>query len=268
MSISVPKKLADFTPAEYAAAAVLANEAGEQMLQRLEWVSMLPKVILDAGCGTGYFNRLLQQRYPEAHIVAMDMAYPRLEFVRQQDHNASLVCADAMVVPLKNQSVDLVFANLVLPWCENVELLLQEWRRILRPEGLLVFTGFGPDTLKIWREIVKDSLVPVFADMHNLGDALTQARFADPVMDTEYFTLEYSKVSDLFNELHASDVLTQFDYANHSTDYSESATAEGFFHATYEVVFGHAWRPAATADHIADEFGIVKIPLAHLRGRR
>lgn len=266
MSISLETKI-NMTPEEYADAAVLAREAGREMLARLDWVTLNPEVILDAGCGTGYFSGLLQQRYPDAKVIAMDIAYPMLEYVSRQEINVTLICADAEVLPLKNQSVDLVFANMTLPWCDNVENLWREWRRILRPNGLLVFTGLGPDTLRVWRETFKEDIQPRLSDMHNLGDALTRAKFAGPVLDTEYFTLVYQQAEDFFRELKASGMLA-VDADKLAEDFQDKRTPEGFLPATYEVVYAHAFKPEATAEPQADEFGTVRIPLAHLRGRR
>jgi malonyl-CoA O-methyltransferase len=263
MSITEVKQSVKVSPAEYAAAAALAQVVGEEMLQRLEWVLLQPKVILDAGCGTGYFAELLQQRYVDAKVLAVDIAYPRLEYASRQASRANLICADTLVLPLKDYSVDLIFANLMLPWTTSVEKLLQEWRRVLRPDGLLIFTSLGPDTLQIWQGLLKENILPHFADLHDLGDALTRGRFADPVIDADYFTLTYKQARDLFRELYASDMLVD-DVANGIME----CPPEGFFSATFEVVFGHAWRPALQEGHIADDEGIVKIPLAHLRGRR
>jgi malonyl-CoA O-methyltransferase len=94
-----------------------------------------------------------------------------------------------------------------LPWVSDVESMLREWRRVLRPDGLLVFTSLGPDTLQAWRIYLGDYTIPNFIDMHEIGDMLTRARFSDPVMDVEYYTLTYSEPSTLLSELQASGML-------------------------------------------------------------
>jgi malonyl-CoA O-methyltransferase len=175
--------------------------------------------------------------------------------------------ADGAALPFPDQSVDLVFANLILPWVSDVESMLREWRRVLRPDGLLVFTSLGPDTLQAWRIYLGDYTIPNFSDMHEIGDMLTRARFSDPVMDVEYYTLTYSEPSTLLSELQASGMLV----AHSRLDLIENAevprTEKGRLALTYEVVYGHAWGPEANVDHVADEFGTVRIPLAHLRRR-
>jgi len=263
------KKLMNVSPADYATAAALARAVGEQMLARLEWVALQPSVIVDVGCGVGHFGALLQQRYPTAKIMATDIAYPMLQYAKQQAHQSSWICADASVLPFRDHSVDLVFANLVLPWCADLEKSLREWRRILRPEGLLMFTSLGPDTLRAWRDDLANITIPDFIDMHNIGDVLTRARFADPVMDVEYFTLTYRKLTDLFHELHASGMLNIADdhYEQLVAMGQARCTTEGIWSVNYEVVYGHAWGPSETVEQVADEFGTVRIPLSHLRRR-
>jgi malonyl-CoA O-methyltransferase len=148
MSVAI-NKIA-ITPAAYAQAAVLAQAINAEMLARLEWVTLQPNIILDVGCGTGQGTQLLQQRYPEAQIIALDNAYPMLQFTKQQASSTVSVCADAAQLPLVSHSVDLIFANLLLPWCADIASVLSEWRRVLRPEGLLMFSSLGPDTLAAW----------------------------------------------------------------------------------------------------------------------
>jgi malonyl-CoA O-methyltransferase len=267
MSMSSIKNKVNVAPATYAAAAALANVVGEEMLARLEWVTLQPAVVLELGCGDGHCTRLLHERYPEAKIISLEADYPMLEYAAQQVKNpVEFMCADPAKLPFPDQTVDLVFANLVLPWATHIETLLREWRRVLRPEGLLVFTSLGPDTLGDWRPFLGDFTLPNFIDMHEIGDVLTRTRFSDPVMDVEYYTLTYREFGALLFELHASGML-----ASSPLDLIESAqmqrTEAGRLAVTYEVVYGHAWGPEAHVDHVADEFGTVRIPLAHLRRR-
>jgi malonyl-CoA O-methyltransferase len=265
MSVVDPKKFANISPAAYAAAAVLANAVGEEMLRRLEWVTLKPQVVLDVGCGTGHCAALLRACYPQANVLAQDVAYPMLEFASQQVLDASLICADAMVLPFKDNSVDLLFANLVLPWCDDVKKTLHEWRRVLRPEGLLMFSSLGPDTLQQWQEIFAGEIIPDLVDVHDVGDALTRGKFSDPVLDVDYFTFGYRDVDVLLRELQATGMLAAFE--KNFVDAAVEKTGNGLYPVTYEIVYGHAWCPDAAVEHVADEFGTVNFPLAHLRRR-
>ena len=260
MSHSDEIKITVPSPADYAACAVLANTVGDEMLQRLEWVKIEPRVVLDVGCGTGNFTQKLQRRYPVAQVMGIDLAYPMLKFAREQAPKNLFSCADAGELPVRDSSVDLIFANLILPWCGDVKKLLCEWRRVLRPDGLLVFTALGPDTLKDFRSVLNEKIIPACEDMHELGDALALGKFAEPVMDVDYFTLSYRSLRKFLDEMEVSGMLMPVDEA--------VFVGVSRFDAVFEVVYGHAWRPSAGADHVADEEGVVRIPLAHLRGRR
>jgi malonyl-CoA O-methyltransferase len=249
-----------FSVIDYAKCAVFANSVGEEVLERLSWVKMQPRVILDVGCSTGNFTQKLQALYPQAQVVGTDAAYSMVGYARAQAE-LDFVCADATLLPLKNQSVDLIFANMVLPWCGDVKTVLQEWRRVLRSQGLLVFTALGPDTLGMWRDKFGGNIIPACVDMHDLGDALTQGKFAEPIMDVDYFTLHYRSAAHFCRELEVTGMLLPVppDAFGESRD---------VYPAVFEVVHGHAWRPDASADQTADAEGVVRVPLAHLRGRR
>jgi malonyl-CoA O-methyltransferase len=238
---------------------VFAQEAGQQMLERLKWVNWEPGVILEAGCGK--FAGQLQALYPAADVIALGVDYPMLEYRQRQDFvNCTQTFADA--------SVDLVFANLVLPWSCDGKKLIAEWRRILRPEGLLVFTSLGPDTLGLLQNICPEQFLPHLLDMHDLGDELVREKFIDPILDLEYVTLNYRNTSQFLRECQALGILARGDYSECSEHASLKASFETVIPAVFEVIHGHAWRAGELAEQTADEFGIVRIPLAHLRRRR
>lgn len=236
----------------YAEYAVLPHRVGQELLDRLELVAMQPKVIVDVGCGTGELTALLQKRYPMAVIHALDTVTAFLEYAKKT-HGQTIHWekASAEQLPFAANSVDLVYANLVLPWCQDIKRVFHEWQRVLRPEGLLVFTTLGPDTLsELSAEI---SPIPHFFDMHDVGDALIQAEFSDPIMDVETFTLSYRDPKTLLQELHILGMIES----------SNAAIPE--LSVTFEVVFGHAWK--SSPSFTADETGVVKIPLEELRKR-
>jgi len=247
----------DRAAAGYDESAVLQAEVRQQLLARLDYVTLAPDVVLDVGCGTGHASRALAARYPSARTVALDLAEGMLRQARRHG-SGLLVCGDAMRLPLADASVDLVFSSLTLQWCTDLDGVFAEFRRVLRPHGLLNFTTFGPDTLfelrGAWGQA--DGLVHVseFADMHDVGDGLVRAGLAEPVLDVERFTLTYLDVFGLMRDLKAIGAhnaaaqrprgLTGRGRLLAMQAAYERHRREGVLPATYEVVFGQAWGPA------------------------
>lgn len=244
----------------YDAAAVLHAEVRENLLQRLQLVTLVPDVVLDSGAGTGHASRALKRRYPKALVVALDLSDEMLRLAARQQswlRPFRRVCADAQHLPLREASVDLIVSNLMLQWCDP-DAVFTEFRRVLKPGGLLSFSAFGPDTLRelrsAWRSVDAHSHVHQFIDMHDLGDALVRNGFAAPVLDVERFTLQYLEVRKVAADLKATGAhnlsagrhrgLTgPRKFAAMQAEY-EQFRREGRLPATYEVVFAHAWAPA------------------------
>ncbi|VAW49181.1 Malonyl-[acyl-carrier protein] O-methyltransferase [hydrothermal vent metagenome] len=263
----------------YDDAAVLQKTVAECMDERLDLTTITPQTILDIGAGTGLLTEKLIARYADAHIVAIDLSFsmlqqaqPRLKTARfpqlgqivnkaigttlAQKTAATAINADAYQLPFANQSVDLITSNLMLQWCDELDRVFQEFRRVLRPEGLLMFTTFGPDTLKELRQAwqvadPKQEHVNQFIDMHDVGDALIRAGFGQPVMDMELFTLTYDQpigvLKDLkaigathANQNRAQGLMGKNRFQTMLKAY-ETHRKETKIPATYEVVHGHAW---------------------------
>ncbi|MGE5154289.1 MAG: malonyl-ACP O-methyltransferase BioC [Bdellovibrio bacteriovorus] len=265
--------------AGYDLAAVLQREIADRLLERLDYVHLEPSRVLDLGCGTGYAIEPLLRRYRRAQVIALDFALPMLHRARRRGgwwRRPLCLCADAEGLPLANGSVDLILSNATLQWCNDVGATFAEWRRVLRPGGLLMFTTFGPDTLKelraAWSQVDGYSHVSPFADMHDLGDALVRARFADPVMDTERLTVTYERLADLMADLKGVGArnatgqrprgLTGPRRLAALEAAYEAHRRDGRLTASYEVVYGHAWTPLQTP--VAGE---VTVPLSAI-GRR
>jgi len=247
-------------PADYDSAAVMMREAGDQLLARLDLVAMKPTRIMDVGCSIGYCAQLLQKRYPSAEVKAVDDSASMLAYAKESNSlSIHWLCTSLETLPAIDNSIDLLVANLVLPWCGDIKKMLQEWRRVLRPEGLLMFTTYGPDTLIELQE--KNIRLPHLIDMHNIGDLLLQVGFADPVLDLDYFTLTYKEQQQLQDELKSTGMLL----ADDQIPLLEK-NADQVFPLTYEIIHGHAWKPLAHPS-VSAEGGVVKFPLAHLRGR-
>lgn len=246
--------------ARYDEVAVLQREIGRRMLERLDYVRLEPRVVLDAGCGTAATTADLARRYPKAEIVALDFAAGMLRHASGQGGWTRVphwVCGDVEALPLASQSVDLVYSNAVLQWSVDLPRTFAELLRVLRPGGLLTFSTFGPDTLRelraAWAQVDGHTHVSPFADMHDLGDLLVETRFAEPVMDCERLTVTYARVDDLMRDLKllgAHNVtagrprgLTGRRRIEAMRAAYERYRVDGRLPATYEVVYGHAWGP-------------------------
>lgn len=263
----------DHAAPRYDEHAVLQREIADRMLSRLDYIKHVPGVLLDAGAGTGYGSAQLRTRYPDAHLLALDLAESMLHIARpkpslwQRLSRATpfdAVCADIDRLPLKTSSVDMVWSSLALQWCNDLNVSFGEFYRVLAPGGLLMFATFGPDTLKELRQAFASvdgySHVNRFVDMHDIGDVLVSAGFATPVMDMEYITLTYNDLKPLLQELKAIGAHNVTAGRNHGlmgrTRWHALETAyekfrlEGRLPATYEVIYGHAWvnQKTRTAD--------------------
>jgi malonyl-CoA O-methyltransferase len=256
----------------YDAHAVLHREVGARLLQHLDPMRIEPRLVVDLGCGTGALFEPLSRRFPRARLVGIDLAHAMLVRSRRRGRwwqrafaspRVWLACADAERLPMAAESCDMVVSNLALQWCRP-EPFFAECARVLPAEGLLLFSTFGPDTLKELRAsfAVVDGAphVGTFVDMHDLGDALVHAGFADPVMEMEIITLEYASVEAIARDLKAvgaanaspgrSRGLLGRDGWKLMAERYESFRRAGALPATYEVVYGHAWkaRRRAAAD--------------------
>lgn len=244
----------------YDEAAVLQARVRAELLDRLHWIGIAPAQVLDLGCGTGDGARQLKQRYPRAFAVALDIAPGMLREAGRRSRifrRFERVCGDAYRLPLADASIDLVFSNLLLQWCDAPDEVLAEVRRVLRPGGFLSFSTLGPDTLtelrEAWKAADDASHVSSFLDMHDVGDALTRAGFAEPVLDVERLTLAYTDVIALTRDLKAIGAhnaaagrargLTGRGKWRAMTDAYEAFRRDGRLPATYEVIYGAAWSP-------------------------
>ncbi|MDB6084927.1 MAG: malonyl-[acyl-carrier protein] O-methyltransferase BioC [Gammaproteobacteria bacterium] len=250
----------------YDAAAVLQAEVREVLLERLDLTDLSPRVVVDAGAGTGHAGRALKRRYPNAHVIALDSSLGMLRVAgRQQSwlRPFARLGADAELLPLPDDSVDLILSNFMLQWTDP-DTVFAEFRRVLAPRGFLSFTTLGPDTLRELRSAWvqagpgyadTESRVSQFVDMHDIGDALVRAGFAAPVLDIERYTLTYTDVRRLAADLKAigarnatadrpKGLTSPRRFAAMQTAY-EAYRSGGRLPATFEVVFGQAWAPVA-----------------------
>ncbi|MFO1322698.1 MAG: malonyl-ACP O-methyltransferase BioC [Burkholderiales bacterium] len=268
--------------ATYDGAAVLQREVGARMASRLDYVKVTPATVLDVGCGTGEAVGELSVRYPQARVVAVDAALPMVVAARERARRGRsllrkllpapftgardpwFVCADVNALPLPGVAFDVVWSNLLLQWVNDLPRAFGELRRVLKVGGLLTFTTFGPDTLhEVRRAFARadgHTHTNRFVDMHDLGDMLVAAGFADPVMDMEKITLTYADAGALMRELKQLGATNATRGRPHGLTGRrrwqrmlaalEAMRRDGRIPATFEVVYGHAWKgtPSRTAD--------------------
>jgi malonyl-CoA O-methyltransferase len=264
--------------AGYDAAAVLQNEVCRRMLARLDYVKLAPATILDAGSGTGNAVNGLLARYPDARVIALDLALAMARHARARRQRPALstvegwralfewrgrrlavVCGDIEQLPLSSACAGMIWSNLAIQWSNEPARAFAEMHRVLAPGGLLMFSTFGPDTLKELRaafgSVDAHTHVHRFTDMHDVGDMLVACGFADPVMDMEIVTLTYADVRELMRDLKAigahnmtrgrpATLAGKSLLAKVAQNY-EPARRAGRLPATFEVIYGHAWKPAA-----------------------
>ena len=250
----------------YDAAAVLQREVCSRMLERLDYIRQKPACVLDAGSGTGCGTRQLAQRYPAAQVVALDIALCMLSVAREQSGwwrklftsgKQTHVCADIEALPLAANSMDMVWSNLTMQWCNDLPATFRGLHRVLKVGGLLMFSTFGPDTLKELRSVFHGvdghTHVNRFIDMHDIGDMLAHSGFAEPVMDMEIITLTYDDIKTVMQDLRsigahnatagrARGMMGKAAWQLVMENY-ERYRRDGKLPATFEIIYGHAWKP-------------------------
>jgi malonyl-CoA O-methyltransferase len=260
----------------------LLREVERRLAERLDPVRLAPARIVDLGCGAGHSQAMLRTRFAQAQWLGVDASAAMLARGRPSGWRhwfgagGSLrVQADAGALPLADASVDLLFSNLLLHWQPQPQAVLAECRRVLRVGGLLLFSSLGPDTLRELRAAFahwpRARPLP-FVDMHDYGDMLVAAGFAEPVLDSEQLTLTYDSPRALLREAGA---LGGNPRADRPVGLPGTATArrvqaalaaqggaDGRLPLTFEVVYGHAWKPAPR------ERGVAVVPLERLRAGR
>lgn len=278
----------------------LFREAQGRVFERLDLIRAEPARVLALGCGSGRELAALAQRFAQARLTGVDVSGRALAAARAQWRGPAsawwrdllgkrarpldLVQASFDALPFAAASFDMLYSNLALHYASDAYASFVEWARVSREGGLLMFSCFGPDTLKEVRAAmagVSDapSVLP-FDDMHDLGDMLLQAGFADPVVDMEYLTLTYREVEALLRDLRAvtgnallarprglgGRVRLQRLHAA----LEAQRGADGLLRVTIELINGHGWRAPQRqqTERAADGTSVTRVPIAGLRRQR
>ena len=252
----------------------LGEVVEREMLARLEPVRLQPRCVLDADCALGQGLLALSQRFPDADLIGVDRSASALAraqhrlapppahwlsrwFGRRDGARsrplARLVQARADSLPVPDATVDLIWSRLALHWRQPVAPLLAQWYRVIRPGGLVAFSCLGVDTLSELRAL--GAPIMNFPDMHDLGDAMVAAGFAEPVLDTQRLTVTWRDPGTLLDELRG---LGGNALRSRRTGLSTPAMrerwvqtigqalarADGLIPISFELIYGHAWCPS------------------------
>jgi len=308
------RRIFDRRAATFDEVAFLPREIAQRMRERLDYIKVNPERVLDLGCGQGEDLAPLRERFPQAPVFGADLSFAMLE--RAQRHDAGdtswrrflpasvgralgargprFAQADFADLPFAHGAFEMLWSNLALHWHPRPDLVFGEWQRVLKVNGLLMFSTLGPDTLKelrgAWAEVEAAHGVPTrkhvidFVDMHDLGDMLVENGFEIPVMDQETITVTYRCADKLLADVRRWGAYP-FGRGNAASDASgDSGTNAarapeprllralkaalearkradgpdaGTIPLTFEVIYGHAWK--AVPRTTAEGHGIVRI---------
>lgn len=277
---------------DYATAAVVQREVGNRLLERFDFMKLAPETILDVGCGPGTHTSALRARFPEANVVATDHAVEMVNLASpapsgilaklSRKPRDSGIVADMTKLPIKHGVADVLWSNFALQWANDLPALFAEWNRALKINGVLMFTMPGPDTVIELRRAVNQAMpgrvssLHVHTDLHDIGDMLVHAGFADPVMDMEVITLEYKTTDALWRDLRAQGAMsavateqphggagrsrglvTPRAWQRVNDQLDAQRDTNGMIRMSVEVVYGHAWK--VPQKKTAEGHGIVRI---------
>lgn len=239
----------------YDSVAYLQRYIGQQLLDQMGHVLLDKKAIqrcVDLGCGTGFFQDALQARFDSAQHIACDLAEGMLQYVQQQKKHVQLVCADAEVMPFKDNSVDLVFSNLALQWCENIDAVFAESYRILDKGGYFCLTTLGPKTLyelkQSWAKVDQHEHVNHFKTYQAWLDAAKHQSFSVEVAQRKEEVLLFESLKQLTQELkqlgahnmnagQAKSLTGRKRWQALQEAYQSFRDVDGYYPATYDVYY-------------------------------
>ncbi len=234
------------------------------LLARLEPIVIDAGTVVDLGAATGAATVLLARRFRRARVIAVDLSAAMLQRARKRRSwfsRTPVVQADAAALPFASHSIDVVFANLLLPWIDAPERVFAEIARVLRGNGLFLFSTLGPDSLSelrsAWGTLDPDQHVRRFPDMHDIGDAAVRARLRDPVLDVDRLTVTYGSAAALFADLTAIGARNSLRQRERSlagaaslrsmVEALEQTRQSGRLSFELELVYGHCWGPGPLA---------------------
>ncbi|MBV54023.1 MAG: hypothetical protein CL816_08225 [Coxiellaceae bacterium] len=254
----------------YEQVAALYHEVADRLLDRLELMRFTPEFIVDVGSKDGYSIASLLQRYPQSMIHAIEdqSAWFDVFSSAYACTNIQTHTSDIEHLPLDNQSTDCIFSNLAVSRSNDFEATLGEWLRVLKPEGMILFSCLGVDTLKEYRQSMQTigclSAVHDYTDMHWVGDVLIAQGYIDPVVHMETLTIHYGTLDALWRDLRyamaanarvdrSRGLLTPKLWKAMLAHYASLRDDRGRYPVTFEIIYGHALAPKTPSDNQSPE---------------
>ncbi|AGF48616.1 biotin synthesis protein BioC [Candidatus Kinetoplastibacterium oncopeltii TCC290E] len=249
----------------------LYAEIANRLASTLKYIKIKPNYVLDSGCGIGNNLPILQSIYKNFNYIGVDISFQLLDMghkkwsqrgifnkiksIVTKESMPTFIQSDMSMTGLKSGSIDMIWSNLALHWNNRPENVLYEWNRILSDNGLVIFSYFGPDTIKEVRAAVSDANIKTemmyFIDMHDIGDMLMHNGFENPVMHKDTITLTYKNSLQLLKEVHSiggnacinrKKSLASKVWITKLCESLEKQRNNSLINLTIEVIYGHAWR--------------------------
>ncbi len=257
------KQSFDSAAVTYESHSVLQRYTADEILDRLKVMNINPRLMMDLGSGTGLAASRLCELYSKAAICQVDISLNMLKTARDKKKDKRkykhYLCADAESLPFNSDTFDLVVSNLMLQWGEDCQKIFSDVHGILKPGGVFMFATLGPSTLHelkdSWAEVDEHRHVNNFIDMHILGEMLVSVGMSDPVMESDTTLMYFKSAFEIMRHLKC--------LGAHNVNYGRRKTLTGKtkikameaayeafrnkkgLPCSYEVVYGHAWKPTA-----------------------
>ena len=278
--------------AGYDAASPLQREIESRLLESLDYYALrhgdvAPEIILDVASGPARAAHALRARWPKSRVMALDAALPMLHAARDNTRGRFLrereiprLNADLRALPLADGSVDLLFCNLALQWIEDLPAAFAEFRRVMKPGGMLLVSTFGSETLADLREAfaAADDLphVSPFTTIAPFGDALIAAGFREPVLDRDILIEHKPSFTEILRSLRAMGATNALTARRHAlsgrarfsaAEAAHARNAQGF-PMRWEAIYAQAWAPEPGTP-MRDAMGeLAQVPISRIPIRR
>tara|TARA_B100001113_G_scaffold9730_1_gene7774 strand:+ start:1432 stop:2289 length:858 start_codon:yes stop_codon:yes gene_type:complete len=248
----------------------------KNLFDRLAPIKICPKIILNIGSATGSGSNILSRNYKDSQVYNIDLSFGMLKKSHlKENKRIKHIQAEASALPFNDNSIDLIFSNLCMPWLNDLPFFFKEIKRVMKKNGLFIFSTLGPDSLlalkKAWAEVDNFSHINNYIDMHIIGDQLLNVGLSDPVLDSERMIIKYNDISSLERDLThtgARNALTARENSLTGRKKYEKFSKKLFpcnssekLNIEMEIIYGHAWGREPTPsqnEHVIDASNIMR----------